>query len=387
MEASEDIKRELLFTLHPYTSSLCGVNTDYQRICNDRVFLRQLRNKWLFPDQNIPNDYPDLSYSQIATYGLFYYPIPESIGKFNPTSLYYRASIVYSEEGSRPFFEHAINYNFQLGDMGYDGIKAMLLIADHFGHRILLKETYNRFILALRPNDPVEQQRKIICIICALLMEDKKKFRLAYNIYLAGRTDEEDNLALDSIDYVRNIYIPGYDIVSLANFINNALVWMGEIDPNEANTGAMNSFQIGLGRQKTVEYSAFNIIGYQLSLCISDEDLLKFVSHPGPIPEDENIIINALADYWNAKSLKDLETIEVLAYRPDLLEELDLFSIPYINYIQADQYYYYLMYSEFISNDKPSIYGKNHLNVSGYNPDLVTLAKRRNMMPDYYSSY
>lgn len=391
MEVPNDIKRQLLFTLHPYTSELCDVNSEYRTLCNNKLFLRQLMERWLFPDQKIPKDYPALSYSQIATHALFYHPIPESIDKFNPTSLYYRAGLVYNEEKCRYFFEHAINYNFQLGDIGYDGIKSMLMIADNFGHRTLLKETYDRFILRLRPNDPTERQRKIICMLCALLEENKNKFKLAYNLYMEGQLEDEESASSNLINSLQYIYIPDYDIVSLANLIANMLTWIteeeiaGEIF--EADRVALEDFQRGLSRAKTVNYSRMNEIGYQLSLCMNNEDLLKFVPSLKPIPKDGKVYIQMLADYWKIEDLQDLETIEIFTCRPDLLEEIQLFSISYTNYIQADSYYYYLMYSEFISDDKPSIYSKNHLNVTGYNSDLVARAKRVGMAPDYYADY
>lgn len=161
-----DLDIKLIVESHPYTSDICNINKKYKSLCEDPTVLNMLRNKWLFPGQQIPKDYPTLTYKDIKEYSLFYYPIPESIGKFHPISLYYRASIVYDEQDCEYFLNAAINSIFQKGFLYSSELVTCCIIANAANHLQLLNKLYNKFITKLHYQGETELARKELCVLC-----------------------------------------------------------------------------------------------------------------------------------------------------------------------------------------------------------------------------
>jgi len=384
MHSTNDINREQLLSTHPYRSGICNNH----ELSKDKRFLRQLMEKWLFPGKFIPNNYPVLSADKIAIYSLFYYPIPESMGRFNPVSLYYRASVMYHEEKCQAFFDYAINHCFQIGKHGYDGIKSMCFVASKAEHTSILRNTYDKFILRMACTDEVEIERKVICMLCALLLNNEKDFKKAYRCVLnCHREDKIDKLPAHLTSHITSIYLPNTKAQEIAKLLNKLYTWMHDVKPSGKNFDNMYDFRLGLMRQR--DESIIGSIGYQISVCMEKADVDKFASKyfdgtVGEIKLGTTTTLGCLADYWERDDVSSLPDFVVLAYKPQMLEESQLRAIPYTSYVQLDEYYYYFMYASVIPDTKFDHSLSNHLNVSGYNPELINRAKAIGVCPDYY---
>lgn len=368
MSIPRDIQEEILLKSHPYSSQLCGADKSYASICNNERFLRKLMRKWLFPGMNIPYDYPVLNYSQIAEYALFYYPIPESIGKFHPLSLYYRASLVYPEDDCRIFLDEAIKNAFEIGFSEYDHLSILPFIADAAGQNNLLLYMYDKFKPNLLDNR-INLVRKNICCNAALLLDDRDKFDVSYR----GFTRANIGLVIDGMQNDReelyeqlfNNYIPGYNLRRIDEYMRRLLEWEGLITELELYERSYSS--------GTYEEGFYSLIGSALGSLIEGKNLQRPIS------------LSVLADYLTEKNI-DTEEIPretLLSFRPDLLSDEELSLTKKLNFIQTDNFYYYFLFPN--AEWEEIHYYQNHLGVSGYNYEIITKAKEKNVIPEEYN--
>lgn len=89
----KDIRYEILLNSHPYyAKSYCDTSKRNLQECES--FKYQYLQLWIWPDKSISEIMkllPNISFRDVVELCLFYYPIPESVGKFDEISLFMNA--------------------------------------------------------------------------------------------------------------------------------------------------------------------------------------------------------------------------------------------------------------------------------------------------------
>lgn len=411
-----DIDYRILLESHPYhTSGLCSSNTQYQSICNDKLFLARLANKWCWSNRSVEEileDLPNLTYAQVTEVSLFYSPLGRSydedgvviingsVGKFNPVSLYYQACLRgYSEAKCMLFIDEILTHPIDIDvEFSIARIVPIHMIAVKYNHKQVLEKLRNSLIL--RGKDVYEVRdtnigdklynsytylQVISFTLCALTEcwlgigeESQSSLDYLQDIVLEDHEVEDVRSDIENtyMKYMRDVGI-GLDLKIIFTFIRESI---------RRYNGQDNFSENVIGRD--IEYNEENpyvILGYMLSNLLSDQDIKAEMEesvvfqNPKVTLEDPKLAsylhLGIFSHLWD-NDMK-IDTYLKLIYRRDLLDN-ELLPYTKETFIRVDDYYDLLRGTE--GNEALMF---NRFGLVGYNPESLKVALRHDYHPDH----
>lgn len=408
-----DVSYRILLETHPYYSiGLCNSNNEYRSICNDKLFIARLANKWCWPGKSVEeimNDLPKLTYNQVVETSLFYSPLggkynedgilvnAGSIGRYNPVSLYYQACIQgYEEEKCMLFINDILNHPMDI-DLEYTiaRIVPIHMIAVKYGHLDILNKLRDSLLLRSREiygnvstnigsqlYDAYQCSQLTSFTLCSLTEhwlgvdeENQSSYEYIENIQLGNQDSYEisRDIQLVYMKYMIHVGI-GLDLETIFKFILRS-----SIGREEFSTAV---------RERNIEYEEENpyiIMGYTLSNLLADEEIeeemgeVTFTRDKVTI-EDEKLsffLSNGIFSHlWDNDM--DISEPMKLVYRPDLLSDYSPSLYTKESLIKSDNYYELLK----------GIYGEeliqfNRLGLVGYNSQTLKNDTLKDYHPDH----
>jgi len=396
-----DIVFQTFLVNHPYyTKDICDINKQNSQICRSRNLLNSLIKKWLFPQfsyADIQKYYSKLTLNDIIEYSLYFSPIPESIGKYNPLSLYFQAGKTLVEQECKIFVTHIYN-NYLSYNSPEHYILVTALIAFRYEHYSLLNYLYNllKVVYSTESNYQViiEFIRRKLCLFVACVIGDEILI-------------DEASTLLKNLTIRKHIITTYSDCVELLNHMEHAYVELSPADymwiihyllsyPWESNNDGQKVFLSSLvhkssviigeaGIQNNVLLRLSNIVG-NLASVIKDSDIEYLTSgYKSVYPINKSFrphLEGYLSGYWKDKLSHDKS--ELFIYRPDLLTKEELLKFSVDSYIITDNYELYLAYRGYLTgvDTVPVLPDRNMLGVVGYNIKLSNITNNAGSLPE-----
>lgn len=236
-------------------------------------------------------------------------------------------------------------------------------------------------------DDNISGHKLIACMIISLFSSDENKFNDAANYYLKRKYTQPSQIIFCIVIALEYIYIPGHNLEFMLGTLCKCLVWTSKLFDSRPY---FNMFVEGLyTRSKSLteddQLCEIRQFGVELSICLPDEVIESYIGKkPLPIPNNYRLENKFTAGYWNKDNIPpENYRYRSFAYRPDLLNEIELLSINENLYISSDNYYYYLIYKDKLYS-KYKTWQTNNLDVYGYNVQLAKQVLKNRKYPKSY---
>ena len=388
MQLPNDIWRIILTYSHPYHGrNLVQINKQLFALSKNKSLLSHITKVWLFPFATISEifTYKYLNFAYISKYACYYNPLLNiSNGKFNPISLYANASMRRQSESECISYirnKLAMGITFDV-DKSRREFVAIIMIAYKFQHHNILQILTDILNMNDYTSDEMlgNELNNGIWIKLGLL-------NLVLIIRKLPISQNYDDI-YGSEFYINTTEVIVRDILSINIGINPVELFSiiysfySHTDSYEFNN-LINGFQ----RNEYNEYiSNSGGFAYCISNLLSDKEASDLISHlsgsriqiTNPKSDISSIItkVPALSHLWNSRD-KINEKL-YFSFRPELL--IINKNVPLYDII-ATENFILLAIHKFPNGSSGNLI-RNFLNVIGYNPSVVKIAKQLNMSPD-----